>query len=97
MFVGLALVVLFERRFRRYKLFGRFWRPDWSRFAHLWRIGMPIAATLAFEVGEELLAAGLLEQKPSVGQRHVYLNPRRAADVYALIDEGKLPPGLSLV
>jgi hypothetical protein len=50
----------------------------------------------ALEVGERLLAAGLLLEKPSVGQRHVYLNPRRAADVYALIERGELPPGLAL-
>jgi hypothetical protein len=48
------------------------------------------------EVGEALLAAGLLLEKPSVGQRHVYLNPRRARDVYAFVDEGAAPPGLSL-
>jgi MATE family multidrug resistance protein len=51
MFLALALLLVAHRDFRRWALFGRFWRPDWSRFAHLWRIGMPIAATLAFEVG----------------------------------------------
>ncbi len=50
---------------------------------------------LANEVGEELLAAGLLEQKPSVGQRHVYLNTRRAGDIRRLIDQGELPPELA--
>jgi MATE family multidrug resistance protein len=50
MFVALAIVVVTGRRFRRYHLFGRFWRPDWPRFRKLWRIGLPIAATLAFEV-----------------------------------------------
>jgi hypothetical protein len=49
---------------------------------------------LAYEVGEELLAAGLLEQKPSVGQRHVNLNPRRAGEIRRLIDDGELPPAL---
>ncbi|MDP2711409.1 MAG: hypothetical protein Q8O56_09335 [Solirubrobacteraceae bacterium] len=51
---------------------------------------------LADEIGEALLAAGLLAEKPSVGQRHVYLNPRRAADIHALIDRGVLPAGLRL-
>ena len=51
---------------------------------------------LADEVGEALLAAGLLEEKPSVGQRHVFLNPRRAADIHALIDRGTLPADLRL-
>ena len=47
---GLALLITLDRRFRRYHLFGRFWRPDWSRFRAIWRIGLPIGATLAFEV-----------------------------------------------
>ena len=46
----LALVVLLDRKFRRYHLFGRFWRPDWPRFRQLWRLGLPIGATLVFEV-----------------------------------------------
>jgi MATE family multidrug resistance protein len=50
MFLGLALVVSLDRHFRRYRLFGRFWRPDWARFRTLWRIGVPIGLTLAFEV-----------------------------------------------
>ncbi len=50
MFGGLAAVVLLDRRFRRYRLFGRFWRADWPRFLALWRLGLPIAAMIAFEV-----------------------------------------------
>jgi MATE family multidrug resistance protein len=46
----LALVVRSDRRFRRYHLFGRFWRPDWPRFRAFWRLGLPIGLTLAFEV-----------------------------------------------
>jgi MATE family multidrug resistance protein len=49
-FAALCLVAIMDRRFRRYHLFGRFWRADWNRFRAIWRIGMPIAATLAFEV-----------------------------------------------
>ena len=51
MFLALSLVLATNPRFRRWALLGRVWRPDWPRFRHLWRIGMPIAATLAFEVG----------------------------------------------
>ena len=47
---GLALLITLDRRFRRYHIFGRFWRPDWSRFRAIWRIGLPIGFTLAFEV-----------------------------------------------
>lgn len=50
MFVGLTAVVLRDRRFRRYHLFGRFWRADWPRFRGLFRLGLPIAGILAFEV-----------------------------------------------
>jgi MATE family multidrug resistance protein len=50
MFGVLVLVLLFDRKFRRYRLFGRFWRSDWRRFRQLWRLGLPIAATLVFEV-----------------------------------------------
>jgi multidrug resistance protein, MATE family len=50
MFAGLALVVSVEKKFRRYHLFGRFWRADWPRFFALWRLGLPIAGLLTFEV-----------------------------------------------
>jgi MATE family multidrug resistance protein len=50
MFAGMAAVVSFERRFRRYRLFGRFWRADWPRLKAFLRLGMPIAALLLFEV-----------------------------------------------
>jgi MATE family multidrug resistance protein len=50
MVVALAIVLFADRRFRRYHLFGRFWRADWPRFVELWRLGMPIGATLVFEV-----------------------------------------------
>ncbi len=46
---GLALLITLDRRFRRYHLFGRFWRPDWQRFRAVWRVGLPIGVTLAFE------------------------------------------------
>ena len=50
MFAGMAGVVMFERRFRRYRLFGRFWRADWPRFKAFLKLGLPIAALLLFEV-----------------------------------------------
>ena len=70
------------------------WGGYHTAFDHLARGFAGNERALANEVGEELLAAGLLEQKPSVGQRHVYLNTRRAGDIRRLIDEGVLPPGL---
>lgn len=50
MFAGLALVVSLDRRFRRYRLFGRFWRADGERFREVWRLGLPIAITLGLEI-----------------------------------------------
>ena len=50
MFGGLALVVSLDRRFRRFRLFGRVWVADWPRYRAFWRLGLPIGATLAFEV-----------------------------------------------
>lgn len=46
----LSVVILSDRQFRRYHLFGRFWRADWPRYGELWRLGLPIGMTLAFEV-----------------------------------------------
>jgi multidrug resistance protein, MATE family len=50
MFVGLIAVLELDRKFRRYRLFGHFWRADWSRFRRLLRLGLPIAGILTFEV-----------------------------------------------
>ncbi|MFN3388750.1 MAG: MATE family efflux transporter [Allosphingosinicella sp.] len=50
MFAAMAVVVIRHKRFRRYRLFGRFWRPDWQRFREVWRLGGPIAITLGLEI-----------------------------------------------
>ena len=70
------------------------WGGYHTAFDHLARGFAGNERALAYEVGEELLAAGLLEQKPSVGQRHVYLNTRKVAEIRRLIDDGVAPPGL---
>jgi hypothetical protein len=70
------------------------WGGYHTAFDHLARGFAGNERALAFEVGEELVAAGLLAEKPSVGQRHVFLNPRRAGEIRRLIDEGLLPAGL---
>jgi hypothetical protein len=72
------------------------WGGYHTDFAHLARGFAGNERALAQEVGEALLEAGLLAEKPSVGQRHVFLNPRRAAEIRALIDEGGLPAGMKL-
>ncbi|MGH6860598.1 MAG: MATE family efflux transporter [Phyllobacterium sp.] len=50
MFAGLVVVICLDPKFRRYRLFGRFWRADWPRYGELLRLGLPIAAILSFEV-----------------------------------------------
>ena len=72
------------------------WGGYHTDFRHLARGFAGNERALADEVGEALIAAGLLAEKPSVGQRHVFLNPRRAADIHRLIERGDLPKGLRL-
>lgn len=72
------------------------WGGYHTEFAHLARGFAPSDRRLAAAVGEALLDAGLLAGKPSVGQRHVFLDPSRAADIHALTDDGRVPPGLVL-
>ena len=72
------------------------WGGYHTDFAHLSRGFAGNERALAQAVGEALLEAGLLAEKPSVGQRHVFLNPRRAAEIRRLIDEGGVPVGMRL-
>jgi hypothetical protein len=72
------------------------WGGYHTDFAHLARGFAGNERALAEAVGEALLAAGLLAEKPSVGQRHVFLNPRRARDIRALIERGEEPADLKL-
>ena len=48
---GLAAVVTTSRHFRRYRLFGRWWRADWPRYAAIWQLGLPIAIMILLEIG----------------------------------------------
>ncbi len=50
-FVILVGYVLRDRQLRRYAVFGRLWRSDWSKLAEIVRLGWPIAITLLVEVG----------------------------------------------
>ena len=72
------------------------WGGYHTEFVHLARGFAGHERALALEVGERLLAAGLLAEKTSVGQRHVFLNPRRSGEIRAFIAQGTLPPGLEL-
>ncbi|WP_459694555.1 MATE family efflux transporter, partial [Achromobacter xylosoxidans] len=50
LFVGMVIVVLRDRRFRRYRLFSGLLQPDWQRLRAFWKLGLPIAVATAFEV-----------------------------------------------
>ena len=40
-----------DRRLRRYRIFGRWWRPEWSRLRQIMAIGTPIMLTILAEAG----------------------------------------------
>ena len=60
-----------------------------TEFDHLYRGAAPNERQQALEVGEALLRAGLLGEKPSVGQRHVYLRREALPEIHALIERGE--------
>jgi MATE family multidrug resistance protein len=60
MFLSLLAFVLTDRRLRRYRLLGRFWRADWPKLREIFRVGLPIAVTVLAEIGMFLAAALLI-------------------------------------
>jgi hypothetical protein len=60
-----------------------------TEFSHLARGFAGHDRALALSAGEVLLRAGLLDEKPSVGQRHVFLVAARSADIRRLVDTGE--------
>lgn len=75
MSAALMLAILTDRQFRRFHLFGRFWRPDWPRFRQLFRLGGPIGLTMGFEGAVFSAAAYLmgLFGAPSVAAHQIAL------------------------
>ncbi len=49
LFLILLAVILIDRRFRRYRVMGRFWIGDRDRHRAVWALGLPIAITVGFE------------------------------------------------
>ena len=45
------LVITRDRTLRRYRIFGRWWRPEWTRLKEIMVIGTPIAMTVLAEAG----------------------------------------------
>jgi len=60
MFLMMLTYVLTHKRYRRYGLLHRVWRPDWARLGRILRIGTPIGLTLLSEVGLFSAAAVLM-------------------------------------
>src|SRR6476659_5170542 len=54
---GLIVLVQRDRQFRRFHLFGRWWRFDGQRKLAMARLGWPIGVTMALEMGVFALAA----------------------------------------
>ena len=48
-FFSLVLYINWEKTARRFRLFERFFRPDWVRFREVVRLGWPISITIGFE------------------------------------------------
>jgi putative MATE family efflux protein len=59
MMLAYAIVLLADRRLRRFRLFGNWWRGEWARLRQIVILGLPIAATMTFE-GALFSAAGFL-------------------------------------
>ena len=47
--LALWIVLVTDRQFARFHLFGRWWRSDWPRFGALVKLGLPIGLAMSFE------------------------------------------------
>ena len=64
MFAALATVVCVDRQFRAFRVFEGLWRADGERLRAFWRLGLPMAATLSFEItvfNASVFAMGLID------------------------------------
>lgn len=60
MLACIVATLLIDRRLRRYHVFGRFWKPDWPRYRHIFRLGLPIAVMLTLEIAVFSIGAFLM-------------------------------------
>jgi MATE family multidrug resistance protein len=51
MLLAYVVVIQTDRRLRRYRLFGNWWRPEWQRFRDIFNIGTPLGLTILAEAG----------------------------------------------
>lgn len=78
-----------RRTLRRLLHTGKIGSGYHTEFAHLTRGAAPQDRADAAQIGEALIRAGLLGEKPSVGQRHVYLRREALREIHALIERGE--------
>jgi MATE family multidrug resistance protein len=63
MALAYVVILLTDRRLRRYRLFGRWWRSEWPRYRQIVRLGTPIMLAWMFEgalFGGAALLMGLI-------------------------------------
>jgi MATE family multidrug resistance protein len=60
MFLVMLGYALRHRRFSRFHILVRFWKPDWQKFRAIFAIGLPIGLTVLAEVGLFSVAALLM-------------------------------------
>jgi MATE family multidrug resistance protein len=49
--IAYVVAIQADRRLRRYRLFGNWWRSEWSRLRELVRTGLPVAGIIIAEAG----------------------------------------------
>jgi len=59
MMLAYAVILVTDPRIRRYRLFGNWWRSEWSRLGEIVRLGIPIALIFTLE-GALFSTAGFL-------------------------------------
>ncbi len=57
MLAMLIVYALRHRKYRRFHILARFWKPDWPRFIEIFRLGTPIGLTIMAEVSLFAVAA----------------------------------------
>jgi MATE family multidrug resistance protein len=87
--IALAVVIKTDPQFRRFHLFGRWWRPDWPRYRRMWLLGLPIGLAMGFEGG--VFSAACLSDGPD--QRRRRRRPRRRAPDRGFVVHGAVGHG----
>ncbi len=49
MLIAFMAILLLDPKLRRYRLFGRWWRPEWPRLTQIFKLGLPIAIGYTLE------------------------------------------------